>query len=180
MCASQACHVLHMCASRGVAARPLHNPTAAALCLALALLVAGMLRATRSTACAASALPAPVHDPARGARAQVLTVVFGQDLADESAGAAQQVFSVGVAVGGLAAFALVLALIEQVVLQARAAAAPALQLLGAHAATPPCVSACVCLVVRQCIEPVRADMKRACSMPQQSAATALQSGAGEP
>jgi len=79
-----------------------------------------------------------VHDPARGARAQVLTVVFGQDLADESAGAAQQVFSVGVAVGGLAAFALVLALIEQVVLQARAAAAPALQEpLGAHAAMPP-------------------------------------------
>jgi hypothetical protein len=62
---------------------------------------------------------APVAHTAWRARAQVLTVVFGQDLADESAGAAQQVFSVGVAVGGLAAFALVLALIEQVVLQAR-------------------------------------------------------------
>lgn len=49
----------------------------------------------------------------------MLMVVFGQDLADESAGVAQQVFSVGVAIGGLAAFALVLALIEQVVLQVR-------------------------------------------------------------
>lgn len=52
-------------------------------------------------------------------RAQVMKVVFGQDLADESAGVAQQVFSVSVAIGGLAAFALVLALIEQVVLQVR-------------------------------------------------------------
>ena len=51
--------------------------------------------------------------------AQVMKVVFGQDLADESAGVAQQVFSVSVAIGGLAAFALVLALIEQVVLQVR-------------------------------------------------------------
>ena len=48
-----------------------------------------------------------------------MKVVFGQDLADESAGVAQQVFSVSVAIGGLAAFALVLALIEQVVLQVR-------------------------------------------------------------
>ncbi|KAK9845991.1 hypothetical protein WJX81_007900 [Elliptochloris bilobata] len=48
---------------------------------------------------------------------EVMKVVFGQDLADESAGVAQQVFSVSVAIGGLAAFALVLALIEQVVLQ---------------------------------------------------------------
>ena len=52
-------------------------------------------------------------------RTQVMKVVFGQDLADESAGVAQQVFSVSVAIGGLAAFALVLALIEQVVLQVR-------------------------------------------------------------
>ena len=66
--------------------------------------------------------------------------MFGQDLADESAGAAQQVFSVGVAVGGLAAFALVLALIEQVVLQARAASPLTPRPLGAHPATP---TACV-------------------------------------
>ena len=51
-------------------------------------------------------------------------MVFGQDLADESAGVAQQVFSVSVAIGGLAAFALVLALIEQVVLQVRGPSLP--------------------------------------------------------
>ena len=48
--------------------------------------------------------------------AQVLTVVLGQDLPDEAASAMQQQFALVVAVIGLAAFALVLALIEQLVL----------------------------------------------------------------
>ena len=48
---------------------------------------------------------------------QILVVVLGQDLPDEAADTAQQVFSLAVAAIGLAAFALVLALVEQVVLQ---------------------------------------------------------------
>ena len=47
---------------------------------------------------------------------QVLSVVLGQDLPDEAASAIQQQFALVVAVIGLAAFALVLALIEQLVL----------------------------------------------------------------
>ena len=57
------------------------------------------------------------HTPVlTGMAAQVLTVVLGQDLPDEAASAMQQQFALVVAVIGLAAFALVLALIEQLVL----------------------------------------------------------------
>lgn len=48
---------------------------------------------------------------------QILVVVLGQELPDEAADTAQQVFGLIVAAVGLAAFALVLALVEQVVLQ---------------------------------------------------------------
>lgn len=48
---------------------------------------------------------------------QVLVVVFGQELPDTAASAAIQAFSLIVAAIGLASFALVLALVEQVVLQ---------------------------------------------------------------
>jgi len=44
-------------------------------------------------------------------------VIFGQQLPDEATSFAQQAFAVSVAAIGLAAFALVLALVEQVVLQ---------------------------------------------------------------
>ncbi|KAK9808551.1 hypothetical protein WJX73_007473 [Symbiochloris irregularis] len=47
----------------------------------------------------------------------ILVVVTGQELPEETAGTAQQVFGLIVAAVGLAAFALVLALVEQVVLQ---------------------------------------------------------------
>ena len=47
----------------------------------------------------------------------MLIVVFGQELPDEAASAAIQAFSLVVAAVGLASFALVLALVEQVVLQ---------------------------------------------------------------
>ena len=50
-------------------------------------------------------------------RAQILQVIFGQELPDEATSFQQQAFAVGVAAIGLAAFALVLALVEQVVLQ---------------------------------------------------------------
>ena len=43
-------------------------------------------------------------------------MVLGQDLPDEAASAVEQEFALAVAVIGLAAFALVLALIEQLVL----------------------------------------------------------------
>ena len=49
--------------------------------------------------------------------AQILQVIFGQQLPDEATSFAQQSFAVSVAAIGLAAFALVLALVEQVVLQ---------------------------------------------------------------
>ena len=45
---------------------------------------------------------------------QILQVIFGQELPDEATSFAQQAFAVGVAAIGLAAFALVLALVEQV------------------------------------------------------------------
>ena len=45
---------------------------------------------------------------------QILQVIFGQELPDEATSFAQQSFAVGVAAIGLAAFALVLALVEQV------------------------------------------------------------------
>ena len=48
---------------------------------------------------------------------QVLVVVLGQEFPDAAAGAAEQLFSLAVAGVGLAAFALVLALTEQVVLE---------------------------------------------------------------
>ena len=48
---------------------------------------------------------------------QILVVIFGQELPSENDTVRQQVFSVGVAAIGLAAFALVLALVEQLVLQ---------------------------------------------------------------
>lgn len=48
---------------------------------------------------------------------QILQVIFGQELPDEATSFAQQIFAVSVAAIGLAAFALVLALVEQVVLQ---------------------------------------------------------------
>ena len=48
---------------------------------------------------------------------QILVVVLGQELPDEAADTAQQIFGLVVAAVGLAAFALVLALVEQVVLQ---------------------------------------------------------------
>ena len=51
------------------------------------------------------------------ARVQILQVIFGQELPDEATSFQQQAFAVGVAAIGLAAFALVLALVEQVVLQ---------------------------------------------------------------
>ena len=47
---------------------------------------------------------------------QVLNVVLGQDLPEETASSSLQTFALVVAVVGLAAFALVLALIEQLVL----------------------------------------------------------------
>ena len=50
-------------------------------------------------------------------RTQILVVVLGQDLPDEASSTSQQVFALVVAAVGLAAFALVLALVEQVVLQ---------------------------------------------------------------
>ena len=50
---------------------------------------------------------------------QVLVVVFGQELPDETASVIDQTFSLLVAFIGLGAFALVLALIEQVVLEVR-------------------------------------------------------------
>lgn len=50
---------------------------------------------------------------------QILVVVLGQELPEETADTAQQVFGLVVAAIGLAAFALVLALVEQVVLQVR-------------------------------------------------------------
>jgi len=48
---------------------------------------------------------------------QVLVVVFGQELPDSAASATSQLFSLIVAAVGFASFALVLALVEQVVLQ---------------------------------------------------------------
>lgn len=45
---------------------------------------------------------------------QILQVIFGQELPDTATSFAQQAFAVGVAAIGLAAFALVLALVEQV------------------------------------------------------------------
>ena len=45
---------------------------------------------------------------------QILQGIFGQELPDEATSFAQQAFAVGVAAIGLAAFALVLALVEQV------------------------------------------------------------------
>ena len=45
---------------------------------------------------------------------QILQVIFGQELPDTATSFAQQSFAVGVAAIGLAAFALVLALVEQV------------------------------------------------------------------
>ncbi|KAK9810370.1 hypothetical protein WJX72_009592 [[Myrmecia] bisecta] len=48
---------------------------------------------------------------------EVLIIVFAQDLPDSAASFAQQVFALIVVTGGLAAFALVLALVEQVVLE---------------------------------------------------------------
>lgn len=45
---------------------------------------------------------------------QILQVIFGQELPDEATSLVQQAFAVGVAAIGLAAFALVLALVEQV------------------------------------------------------------------
>lgn len=50
---------------------------------------------------------------------QVLVVVFGQELPDATASVIDQTFSLVVAFVGLGAFALVLALIEQVVLEVR-------------------------------------------------------------
>lgn len=47
----------------------------------------------------------------------MLVVVFGQELPDTAASAALQLFSLTVAAIGFASFALVLALVEQVVLQ---------------------------------------------------------------
>lgn len=52
-----------------------------------------------------------------GPHGQILQVIFGQQLPDEATSFAQQSFAVSVAAIGLAAFALVLALVEQVVLQ---------------------------------------------------------------
>ena len=52
--------------------------------------------------------------------AQVLVVVFGQELPDQAASVWDQVFSLVVACVGLGAFALVLALVEQVVLEVSA------------------------------------------------------------
>lgn len=52
-----------------------------------------------------------------GSGLQILVVVLGQELPEETADTAQQVFGLVVAAIGLAAFALVLALVEQVVLQ---------------------------------------------------------------
>lgn len=51
--------------------------------------------------------------PGHGA-SQILQVIFGQELPDTATSFAQQSFAVGVAAIGLAAFALVLALVEQV------------------------------------------------------------------
>ena len=51
--------------------------------------------------------------PGHGAP-QILQVIFGQELPDTATSFAQQSFAVGVAAIGLAAFALVLALVEQV------------------------------------------------------------------
>ena len=48
---------------------------------------------------------------------EALVVVFGQDLPDTTASVLQQLWSLTVAAVGLAAFALVLALVEQVVLE---------------------------------------------------------------
>ena len=45
---------------------------------------------------------------------QVIVVVFGQEFPDEAAGSAVQIFSLAVGAVGLAAFALVIALTEQV------------------------------------------------------------------
>ena len=45
---------------------------------------------------------------------QILQVIFGQELPDTATSFAQQAFAVSVAAIGLAAFALVLALVEQV------------------------------------------------------------------
>ena len=47
-------------------------------------------------------------------RMQILQVIFGQELPDTATSFAQQAFAVSVAAIGLAAFALVLALVEQV------------------------------------------------------------------
>ena len=48
---------------------------------------------------------------------QILVVVFGQELPDATANLVDQVFSLAVALIGLGTFALVLALVEQVVLE---------------------------------------------------------------
>ena len=48
---------------------------------------------------------------------QILVVVFGQELPDATANLIDQCFAVTVALVGLATFALVLALVEQVVLE---------------------------------------------------------------
>lgn len=47
---------------------------------------------------------------------QILQVIFGQELPDTATSFAEQAFAVGVAAIGLAAFALVLALVEQVLM----------------------------------------------------------------
>jgi len=65
--------------------------------------------------------------------AQILVVIFGQDLPDATASLAAQVFGLCVALLGLATFALVLALLQQV---QRCMAGPALGCLRSPHALP--------------------------------------------
>ena len=67
--------------------------------------------------CAASRVPSCVHDTDAEPCVQILSVVYGQELPSPDASIGYQVFGVAVATTGLATFALVLALLQQVVLE---------------------------------------------------------------
>lgn len=68
-------------------------------------------------AAAAAAAEGDAPPPWWSSLYQVLVVILGQELPEEKASFTQQLFAVGTAILGLASFALVLALVEQVVLE---------------------------------------------------------------
>ncbi|KAK9800761.1 hypothetical protein WJX73_008207 [Symbiochloris irregularis] len=87
------------------------------LWLNLAIVVAGGLVKTVFVDTVSGQGPETAHSRFWQNVYQVVTVVFGQEFPDEASGAAVQLFSLAVGAVGLAAFALVIALTEQLVLE---------------------------------------------------------------